>query len=130
TPNVKQPRFRWISPGAFLSIVVLAIASVGFGFYVTNFSNYDRTYGSLAGVVIFLLWVWIANLALLFGAVFDAELERGRQLQGGLVAEQEIQLPPRDDRQTTKREKKEREIEAEGRRIRSNAEDEPSNRSL
>ncbi|MCW2166253.1 membrane protein, partial [Microbacterium hydrothermale] len=68
TPNAKQPKFRWISLGAAIAIVVLGIATAGFGFYVVNFSNYDRTYGSLAGVIIFLLWLWIANLALLFGA--------------------------------------------------------------
>ncbi|MBK0419641.1 YihY/virulence factor BrkB family protein [Leucobacter sp. CSA1] len=123
TPNAKQPKFRWISPGALLAIVVLAIASAGFGIYVANFSNYDRTYGSLAGVIVFLLWVWIANLALLFGAEFDAELERGRQLQGGIAAEEDIQLPPRDTRQSEKREKKEEELLAEGRRIRSEGDD-------
>ena len=118
TPNANQPKFRWISLGALLAIVVLAVASLGFGFYVANFSNYDRTYGSLAGVVVFLLWVWIANLALLFGAEFDAELERGRQLQGGIAAEEDIQLPPRDTRQIDKREEQEAKIEAKGRRIR------------
>jgi len=128
TPNAKQPKFRWISPGAIVAIVVLAIASLGFGIYVANFSNYDRTYGSLAGVIIFLLWVWIANLALLFGAEFDAELERGRQLQGGIAAEDDIQLPPRDTRQIEKHEKKEEELVAEGRRIRSDAEIHGGNR--
>jgi len=117
-PNAKQPRFRWISVGAVVAIVLLAVATVGFGLYVANFSNYDRTYGSLAGVVVFLLWLWIANMAILFGAELDAELERGRQLEAGIPAERELQLPPRD---TTKIEKA-REVEekdvAEGRRIR------------
>ena len=102
TPNAKQPKFRWISLGALLAILVLAIATVAFGFYVANFSNYDRTYGSLAGIIVFLLWLWIANLALLFGAEFDAELERGRQLQAGIAAEEDIQLPPRDTRKSDK----------------------------
>lgn len=118
TPNAKQPKFRWLSLGALLAIVVLAIATFGFVLYVTNFSNYERTYGSLAGVIVFLLWLWIANLALLFGAEFDAELERGRQLQAGLAAEKDIQLPARDTRQSDKAEQKARKDEEEGRRIR------------
>jgi membrane protein len=122
-PNAKQPKFRWISLGSLLAIVVLVVATVAFGFYVTNFSNYNRTYGSLAGVVIFLLWLWIANLALLFGAEFDAELERGRQVQGGIAAEEEIQLPPRDDRNAKKKEKKEEASIEEGRAIRLEGED-------
>ncbi|WP_336645633.1 YihY/virulence factor BrkB family protein [Microbacterium sp. USHLN186] len=125
TPNVKQPRFRWISVGAVLAIVVLAIATVGFVVYVSNFSNYERTYGSLAGVIVFLLWLWIANLALLFGAEFDAELERGRELQAGIAAERDVQLPPRDTRQSDKRAEKEKKDIAEGRRIRLSADDEP-----
>jgi membrane protein len=120
-PNAKQPRFRWVSTGAIIAIVVLAIASLGFGIYVANFSNYDRTYGSLAGVIIFLLWVWIANLALLFGAEFDAELERGRQLQGGLEAEERIQLPPRDTRQIDKKAEREEKEIAEAQAIREQA---------
>ena len=123
TPNAKQPKFRWISLGALLAIVVLAIATVAFGFYVANFSNYDRTYGSLAGVIVFLLWLWIANLALLFGAEFDAELERGRELQAGIAAEEEIQLPPRDTRKSDKAAAKERKDVSEGRRIREQHDD-------
>ena len=98
--------------------MVLALATLAFGFYIGNFSNYDRTYGSLAGIVIFLLWLWIANLALLFGAEFDAELERGRQLQAGIAAEKDIQLPPRDTRKSDKAAEKEQKDIAEGRRIR------------
>ncbi len=96
TPNVKQPKFRWISIGAVVAILTWVIASAAFGFYVSQFSNYNKTYGSLGGVIIFLLWLWITNLALLFGAELDAEMERGRQLQAGIPAEREIQLPPRD----------------------------------
>jgi len=118
TPNAKQPKFRWLSLGALLAILILALATVAFGFYVANFSNYDRTYGSLAGVIVFLLWLWIANLALLFGAEFDAELERGRQLQAGMPAEEEIQLPPRDTRKSDKAAEKEKKDIEEGRRIR------------
>ncbi|MDY0909395.1 YihY/virulence factor BrkB family protein [Microbacterium sp. CFBP9034] len=123
TPNAKQPKFRWISIGALLAIIVLAIATTAFALYVTNFSNYDRTYGSLAGIVIFLLWLWIANLALLFGAEFDAELERGRQLQAGIAAEEDIQLPPRDTRKSDKAAEKEKQDIEEGRRIREQHDD-------
>ncbi|OAN39191.1 YihY/virulence factor BrkB family protein [Microbacterium sp. H83] len=129
TPNAKQPKFRWISLGAVIAIVVLAIATVGFVLYVTNFSNYERTYGSLAGVIVFLLWLWIANLALLFGAEFDAELERGRQLQAGIAAEEDIQLPPRDTRQSDKRAEKEEKDIAEGRRIRQDQDSPDQQRS-
>ena len=125
TPNVKQPKFRWISVGAIVAIVVWVIASAAFGFYVANFSSYDKTYGSLAGVIAFLLWLWITNLALLFGAELDAELERGRQLQAGIAAEEELQLPARDTRNIRKAEKKEAEDIAKGRRIREQHDDTP-----
>ena len=118
TPNAKQPKFRWISLGAVLAIVVLVILSAGFALYVANFSNYDRTYGSFAGVIVFLLWLWLANCALLLGAEFDAELERGRQLQAGIEAEEDIQLPPRDTRKALKAEKQEQQDVELGRRIR------------
>ena len=96
TPNVKQPKFRWMSLGALVALVVWVVASVGFAFYAANFSSYDETYGAIGGVIVFLLWVWISNIALLFGAELDAELERGRELQAGIAAEEHIQLPPRD----------------------------------
>jgi membrane protein len=118
TPNVRQPKFRWISVGAVLAIVVWIIASALFGFYVANFSSYNRTYGSLAGVVAFLLWLWITNLALLFGAELDAELERGRELQAGVPAEESIQLPAKSTRKSDKAEEKEREDIRRGRRLR------------
>lgn len=95
TPNVQQPKFRWLSIGSAIAILVWVTASIGFGFYVSNFSSYNKTYGSLAGVIVFLLWLWLTNLALLFGAELDAELERGRQLQAGIPAERELQLPPK-----------------------------------
>ncbi len=107
-------------PGALLAFLTLVISSFLFGLYVTNFSNCDRTYGSLAGIVVFLLWLWIANLALLFGAEFDAELERGRELQAGIAAEEELQLPPRDTRKSDKAADKVREDIAIGRRLRLN----------
>jgi membrane protein len=95
-PNVEQPRFRWLSVGAGVAILIWIAASLLFGFYVANFASYNKTYGALGGVIVFLLWLWITNLALLFGAELDAELERGRQLQAGMPAERELQLPPRD----------------------------------
>ena len=118
TPNIKQPKFRWVSTGAGMAIVVWILASVLFGFYVANFSSYNKTYGSLAGVIIFLLWLWITNLALLFGAELDSELERGRQLQAGIEAEDHLQLPPRDTRVSDKNEETDREHIERGRALR------------
>jgi membrane protein len=121
TPNVRQPKLRWVSPGAVLAIVTWALASAAFGLYVANFSSYDKTYGALAGVIVFLLWLWLTNLALLFGAELDAELERGRELQSGIAAEETIQLPPRDDRKLRKDEAKEQGDIDRGREIRHRA---------
>jgi membrane protein len=99
TPNVKQPKFQWFTMGGFIALVVWVITSALFAFYVANFSSYNMTYGSLAAVVVFLVWLWISNCAVLFGAEFNAELERGRELQAGIhEAEHTIQLPPRDTR--------------------------------
>jgi len=121
TPNVKQPRFRWLSVGAFVAIVVWVVASVAFAFYVATFGSYDKTYGSLAGAIAGLLWLWITNVALLFGAELDSELERGRQLQAGIAAEEELQLPARDVRGIRKARKKEEKDIARGRAIREQA---------
>ena len=117
-PNVKQPKFRWISVGAGVAILAWILASVLFGFYVGNFGSYNKTYGALAGVIVFLLWLWITNLALLFGAELDAELERARQLQAGIAAERVLQLPPRDSRVTEKNQAKEERDVERGRRLR------------
>ena len=121
TPNVKQPKFRWISVGAAIAVVVWIVASIGFGFYVANFSSYNQTYGSLAGVIVFLLWLWITNIALLFGAEVDSEIERGRQLQGGIAAEETLQLPPRDTKASDKMVEKEQADLQEARKIRDGA---------
>ena len=118
TPNVQQPKFRWISVGAVFAIVVWGLLSLVFGFYVANFSSYNKTYGALAGVIVFLLWLWLTNLALLFGAELDSELERGRQLQAGIEAEDELQLPLRDSSKLEKDAEKEAALLTEGRRIR------------
>ena len=101
-PNVKHPRFRWISPGGVVGLLVWIVASAAFAFYVANFGSYNKTYGALAGVIIFLMWLWISNIAILLGAVFNAELERGRQIEAGHPAEEEPFLEPRDTRKMKK----------------------------
>ncbi|MEA2425415.1 MAG: rane protein [Thermoleophilaceae bacterium] len=93
-PNVKQPGFKWITPGGVLAVVVWLIASAAFALYVKFFPN-NKTYGSFGGVIVFLTWLWISNIALLLGQELNAELERQRELDAGLPAEKEIQLPPR-----------------------------------
>jgi membrane protein len=97
-PNVKQPGFRWISPGGVLAVIVWVIASAAFAFYVANFSSYNKTYGALGGVITFLVWLWISNIAVLLGAEMNAELERGRQIEAGHPADEEPFLEPRDTR--------------------------------
>lgn len=124
TPNIKQPKFRWISIGAGVALLVWVVASLAFSVYVANFSSYNATYGSLGGVIVALLWLWLSNIALLFGAEIDSELERGRELQAGIPAEEEIQLPVRDTRNITKAEKREEQDVARGRELRKAAEHE------
>jgi len=118
TPNLKQPKFRWMSFGALFALIVWVVASAGFAFYVANFSSYNQTYGSIGGIIVFLLWIWISNIALLFGAELDAELERGRELQAGIEAEETIQLPPRDTKKSDKAEEKHKKDVADGRQLR------------
>jgi membrane protein len=105
TPNVRLRGFKWVSPGAAVAILVWAVASALFAFYVANFGSYNKTYGALAGVIIFLVWFWLTNVALLFGLELDAEIERSKELKEGVPrAEKEIQLDARDDpkrKQTT-----------------------------
>ncbi|WP_189324908.1 YihY/virulence factor BrkB family protein [Streptomyces flaveus] len=96
TPNARVRGFRWITPGSFLALAVWMIASAGFALYVANFGSYNKTYGTLAGVIIFLVWLWIANLAILLGLEFDAELSRQRAVAGGHPAEKEPYVQPRD----------------------------------
>jgi len=98
TPNAKVRGFRWITPGSFLALVIWMIASAGFAFYVANFASYNKTYGTLAGVIIFLVWLWITNLALLLGLEFDAELARQRAVAGGHPAGEEPYVEARDTR--------------------------------
>ncbi|MFI6808054.1 YihY/virulence factor BrkB family protein [Streptomyces luteogriseus] len=98
TPNVKGRGFKWVTPGSFLALVIWVIASAGFAFYVANFASYNKTYGALAGVIVFLVWLWISNIAILLGLEFDAEMARQRAVAGGLPEEEEPYVPPRDTR--------------------------------
>ena len=97
-PNVHVPSFRWLSPGSMLAVLIWLMASGGFALYVANFSNDNRTYGTLAGVIVFLVWLWISNLAVLLGLEFDAELARERAVEGGLPVDEEPYVEPRDTR--------------------------------
>jgi membrane protein len=102
-PNVKQPGFKWLSPGSVLAVIGWIIASVAFAFYVANFGSYNKTYGALAGPIIFLVWLWISNIMILLGAEFNAEIERGRQIEGGMRPEdKEPFVEPRDTRKMEK----------------------------
>ncbi|MFF9623592.1 YihY/virulence factor BrkB family protein [Streptomyces griseosporeus] len=97
-PNVKSRGFKWITPGSVLALLIWLIASAGFALYVANFASYNKTYGTLAGVIVFLVWLWISNIAILLGLEFDAELARQRAIAGGMPPHEEPYLPPRDTR--------------------------------
>lgn len=97
-PNVKQPGIEWISPGGVLAVLIWVIASAGFAFYVAHFGSYNKTYGSLASVIIFLIWLWITNVAILLGAEFNAELQHARAIQAGMPESQIPFVQPRDTR--------------------------------
>jgi membrane protein len=98
SPNARQTGFRWISPGSVLAVLLWLAASAGFALYVANFASYNRVYGALGAVITFLVWLWLSNIAVLLGAEFDAELLRGRAIEGGLPEDQEPFLALRDDR--------------------------------
>ncbi|HEX7740239.1 MAG TPA: YihY/virulence factor BrkB family protein [Marmoricola sp.] len=118
TPNVRFPKFRALSTGACVALVVWVLASAAFGLYIANFSSYDRTYGSVAGVVIALLWLWLTNVALVFGAEIDSEVERAHELHRGLPAEERLQLPVRTARGIEKAEQRRQRDQDSGREIR------------
>jgi membrane protein len=105
TPNVKLRGFKWVTPGSAIALAAWILASAAFAFYVANFGSYDKTYGTLGGVVVLLIWLWITNIAILFGHELNAERERSHELAEGVPrADKEIQLEPRDepkDEQTT-----------------------------
>ncbi|MET9972938.1 YihY/virulence factor BrkB family protein [Streptomyces sp. NPDC006356] len=98
TPNAKVRGFRWITPGSFLALVIWLVASAGFAFYVANFASYNKTYGTMAGVIVFLVWLWVGNLAILLGLEFDAEAVRQRAIAGGHPPDDEPYTTPRDTR--------------------------------
>ncbi len=95
-PNVRHPGYRWISPGSLLAVLLWLVTSAAFALYVANFGSYNKTYGALASVVVFLVWLWLSNLAFVFGAEFNAELERRRAIELGLSPGQEPFLPARE----------------------------------
>jgi membrane protein len=104
SPNAKPAGFRWISPGSVVAVVVWIVASAAFAFYVANFGSYNKTYGTLAGVIVFLVWMWITNLAVLLGAELNAETERSREIEAGVPgAEDEIKAPYRREPEPAKR---------------------------
>src|SRR5947208_3599016 len=94
-PNARLPRFQWLSPGAVVAVVVWVLASFGFFLYAKNFGSYDKTYGTLGAAITVLVWLWVSNLAVLFGQELNAEIERGRELAAGQPAIEDIQLPLR-----------------------------------
>ena len=96
SPNAKQRGIHWLSPGGITAVVLWIVASAGLTLYVANFSSYNKTYGALGGVIVFLVWLWISNLAVLLGAEMNDELERGRQIESGHPPEREPFVEPRD----------------------------------
>jgi membrane protein len=86
-PNVKHPRFQWVSPGGLLAVIGWVLGSAAFALYVANFGSYNKTYGALGGVIIFLIWLWVSNIMVLLGAEFNAEIERGRAIEAGMRPE-------------------------------------------
>ncbi|MDF9810852.1 membrane protein [Streptomyces sp. SPB162] len=100
-PNAKGRGFKWVTPGSVLALLIWMAASGGFAFYVANFASYNKTYGTLAGVIIFLVWLWITNLAVLLGLEFDAEMARQRAIAGGYPPDEEPYVEPRDTRAWT-----------------------------
>lgn len=118
TPNVKQPKFRWISPGAAFALIMMGVAGLGFSYYVSNFGNYNATYGAIGGLIVLLMMIWIMNNVLLFGAQLDAEIQRARELHAGVKAEETLQIEPRDDTMAIKGLEKLDKLVEEGREIR------------
>ena len=105
SPNVKHPKFRWVTPGGVLAVLLWLVASAGFALYVASFGHYNKTYGSLGGVIVFLIWLWISNVVILLGAEFNAELERSREIEAGQPEGKEPFLEPRDTRKLSDEER-------------------------
>jgi len=98
SPNAEHPGFRWLTPGSVVAVLLWLIASVGFAIYVAGFSSYNKTYGAMAAPIVFLIWLWISNVAVLLGAELNAELERGREIERGAPEDREPFVEPRDTR--------------------------------
>ena len=113
SPNVKQPGFKWITPGGVIAVVVWLIASGLFALYVSFSGSYNKTYGSLATVIVFLVWLWITNIAILLGAEFNAETQRERAIQAGMPADLEPFAELRDTRKLDEPEKRQAEEAAQ-----------------
>jgi len=118
TPNARRPGFRVVSAGAMGAVIVLVLVSLAFAFYVANFAHYDRTYSVFAGIVVVLIWIWIANLTLLSGAEFDIQFERARELERGVDADEKIFVTPRDTEVSDRNVLKRREEIADAEKIR------------
>lgn len=104
SPNARLRGLKWITPGGVVALVAWLVASGLFALYVVNFSSYNKTYGSLGGVVLFLVWLWITNLAVLFGAELNAEIERSTEIREGVPgAERELQVDERSQPKPKKR---------------------------
>jgi membrane protein len=108
SPNAKSAGFRWVSPGAVFAVVVWVIASAAFAFYVANFGSYNKTYGTLGGVISFLVWMWITNCAVVLGAEINAEAERSREIEAGVPgSDDDIKAPyrrtPKGEREPAER---------------------------
>jgi membrane protein len=113
SPNARHG-FQWVSPGGFIAVILWLIASALFALFVANFGHYNKIYGSLAGIIIFLIWMWISNVAILLGAEFNAELERSRAVAGGHPADEEPFSELRDDRKLRKKGRKETRLAESG----------------
>ncbi|ROZ62990.1 YihY/virulence factor BrkB family protein [Kocuria soli] len=118
TPNVQQPKFKWVSPGALFAIVGAIVAGAAFSVYATQFASQTSTYGVIGGVILGLLGIWIFNNVLLLGAEIDAEIQRGRELEAGIPSEEMLHLPPRDVKTVTKALTKHEKLVEEGRKVR------------
>lgn len=123
-PNISGRRFRWVSLGAAAALVIIAVATAGFSFFVVNFGNFNEVYGSLTGVIVFLLWLWLVNMAVVYGARLDAEVMRIRQLRAGIPAEEALLVTPRDTRALVARDRRRAKMLAKYRELRREPEGE------
>ena len=117
-PNISGRKFHWVSLGAAAALLIIGVATAGFSFFVVNFGNFNEVYGSLAGVIIFLLWLWLVNIAVVYGARLDAEVLRVRQLRAGLDAAEALHMVPRDTRASDARDRRRAKMLAEYRALR------------